>query len=323
MPMPVELSLLTVLLAAAFGFLTRWANICIVHAGERWLIHGRADVLFDFASCAAWSGLLLLPLAWMLPGEVQLAPYAIPALPLLAGALLFGFGASVNGACAFGTVAKIGAGELALLFSIPGYAAGLALGRSLGGMMPAMQASPVSMPNAFAWIWLAVLGLIGAAELRAILRAPHTSSREQRRQRDRLALIAMSLCGGLLFSMVHNSIYGRAVEPGVRWLARIPGMYEWSGLALLLAVLLGASLAGFIRSEWKLRPPRVARSLRALMGGVLMGAGAACVPGGNDFLVLWGAPSAALDALCALPLMVAGVLLGLRLGGARRALPAG
>jgi hypothetical protein len=312
-----------VLLAATFGFLTRWANICIVHAGERWLIRGRADVLLDFASCAAWSGLLLLPLAWTLHDPIQLAPYAIPALPLLAGALLFGFGASVNGACAFGTIAKIGAGELALLFSIPGYAAGLTLGRSLGVTSAPLQPSPVSMPDAVGGSWLLVLALVGAIELRAVLRAPSDSQREQRRRRDRLALIAMSLCGGLLFALVRNSIYGRAVEPGVRWLARIPGMYEWSGLALLAAVLLGAGIAGVVRGEWQLRMPRPLRSLRALAGGLLMGCGAAFVPGGNDFLVLWGAPSAAPDALCALPLMVAGVLLGLWIGGARRSVAAG
>ena len=131
-------------------------------------------------------------------------------------------------------------------------------------------------------------------------------------------LVAMSLCGGLLFSIVRNSIYGRAVEPGVRWLARIPGMYEWSGLSLLISVLGGATLAGVVRGEWRLRPPKALRSLRSFAGGTIMGTGAALIPGGNDFLVLWGAPSAAADAIAALTAMMIGVVLGLWLGGARR-----
>lgn len=311
--MNTGLFLATLALASGFGFLTRWANICIVHAGERWLVHRRADVLLDFASCAAFSGLLLVPLAWTMPGWMQLSPVAWPTLPLFAGALLFGLGASVNGACAFGTVARIGAGDFALLFSLPGYALGLVLGRGLGATRPTPWNSPVAHFDTVGLGWWLLLALLASLEVRAMRTAP-----PGRRRRDRLMLIAMSLCGGLLFAMVRNSIYGRAVEPGVRWLARIPGMYEWSGLTLLLAVLGGATVAGVIRSEWRWRPPQPLRSLQSLAGGTLMGCGAALIPGGNDFLVLWGAPSAAPDAMVALPAMVTGVLAGLWLGGSRR-----
>lgn len=301
-------------LAAAFGFLTRWVNICVVHAGEQWLIRGRIDSLLDFACCAAFSGLLLLPLAWADPDWMQLSAAATPSVPLLAGALLFGLGTTVNGACAFGTVARVGAGDLALLMSLPGYALGLAAGRGVGmGPVPTLP-SPVGHFSALALFWWLLLVAVAAIRLRAIAAAPQTP----RRRHDRLLLLAMSVCGGLLFAIVRNSIYGRAVEPGVRWLFRIPGMYEWSGALLLSAVFVGATAAGIVRREWKLRPPAALRSLRCLAGGLLMGAGAALIPGGNDFLILWGAPSAAVDAIVALPVMLAGVLVGLRLGGARR-----
>jgi hypothetical protein len=316
--MSLHLSIGVLLLTAAFGFLTRWANICIVHAGERWLIRGRADVLADFFSCAAFSGLALLPLAWTMRGGVQLSPATMPTLALLGGGLLFGLGASLNGACAFGTVARIGAGELALLLALPGYAGGLAAGRALGAAHAAMSPSPVTVPDALGIGWLLVLAFVAALELRAVLRAPHAQAQAARRRRDRLALIAMSVCGGLLFAIERNSIYSRAVEPAVRWAFGFPGPFDVSGVVLMTALLAGSVLAALLRRVWRLRPPRLQRSLRSLAGGAVMGAGASLVPGGNDFLVLWGAPSCAADAFVALAAMVAGVLAGLWLGGARR-----
>ena len=76
---------------------------------------------------------------------------------------------------------------------------------------------------------------------------------------------------------------------------------------LILAVLAGALLAARARNRLRLRRPTCAAVARCLAGGLLMGTGAALVPGGNDALVLHAAPGLALHAALAYAALVTGV----------------
>ncbi|MFX8266504.1 hypothetical protein ABTL47_19370, partial [Acinetobacter baumannii] len=90
--------------------------------------------------------------------------------------------------------------------SLPGYVLGLAAGRSFGILRPAVQASPMQHAGVVALLWWLALLVIAGTQLRRVMAA----AQPPRRRNDRLMLLAMSVCGGLLFAMVHHSIYGRA-----------------------------------------------------------------------------------------------------------------
>lgn len=83
---------------------------------------------------------------------------------------------------------------------------------------------------------------------------------------------------------------------------------------LVLALLLGMGASAWQRKSASLRPPRgPGQWLRHTAGGVLMGAGAAMVPGGNDTLLLNALPTLATQAVAAYLALLVGIATALSL----------
>lgn len=317
--MPLTLSAAVLLLAFAFGWSIRRSSICVVRAMQRWIVRGKPDVVLSLASCAAWGTLVLLPLAWWYGAPFSLAPALAVGLPLVAGAALFGIGAAINGGCSFGTVSRIGGGEASILLALPGYAAGVELLRAIGPMRGAGVPSPFGMsgPLGIA-VLLAAVALV-SRELAAIAggRYGGNDAAALRRRHVRRWLAVMSVSGALLFGIEHRSVFGDAVIPTVRWALGRGAAPEAAGLLILGAVLAGSVCAAIARGDWRWQRPRLRASTESFAGGAIMGAGTTMIAGGNDFLVLYGIPSGALEALAAIPVMLAATAAALWIGGAR------
>src|SRR5687768_4669810 len=118
------------------GYATQRGGICAVAATEALVRRGRPDRLLAFLFCAA-VGLTLLAAAAMygrnaFAGHAGSAALLGPAL----GGVVFGAGAWLNGACAFGTVAELGSGRLARLATFAGFLGGSALAFRAGLAAP-------------------------------------------------------------------------------------------------------------------------------------------------------------------------------------------
>jgi hypothetical protein len=184
------------------------------------------------------------------------------------------------------------------------------------------ELAPWLLPVLLAWVLLRLIGFgrlarsSGMASLRQRLLAPtyHLS----------VAAAVLGLAGGLLFATQGNWSYTNFLRTGVlHLLGDAPALTLWHG------VLVGGLMIGMVASALQRRslawrwPPRALDWLRHTAGGVLMGAGAAMVPGGNDTLLLSGLPgltTAALASYVAMLLAIAAVMEAMR--RARIPLPA-
>lgn len=293
--MSAALTGLALLAAALMGAALQRGATCLVVAVDEVMEHRRVSRLLAIvaaAGCVSASLLLLRDLG-------------MPAMPpagralgsaVLAGSLAMGVGAVINGACAFGTVARLGAGEWAYAATPVGFFAGCTLVRALGwqAAMPVHDAAPLfALPAGSGWVATA-LAMAGCAAL--LLR---------RRFDGLAATVAIGWTFALLLVAAGAWAYtdllaelAQGMQAGVGW-----------RIALTVALLVGSLVAGCHawRAQWP--PPR--QWLRCGAGGALMGLGGSLVPGGNDGLLLLAMPLGWPYAWAAFVAMVAAIAAGL------------
>ena len=295
----------SIALASLVGFAAARGGICAVRAIED-VMDGRGGALFfGFLKCSAWVAAVTLPLAWAMAPGARLALAHPVAWPAAAGGLLFGIGAALNGGCAFSTVTHIGAGDLGKAFALPGLGLGFAVHDLwVASLVPASapRPGPLAEPEPWSLALLAALWVWAAREAaRMGLPAPAASSRRADR-----AFAAIAL-GSAALQILHGPwAYTAGLEQSAAWAAGI-GSAPSALLPLLFAGLFaGAVLSARLGGRARLRPPTRATAFASLAGGVLMGAGAALVPGGNDGLVLHSLPGLLPHAALAYGSLVAG-----------------
>lgn len=286
---------LALLAAALMGAALQRGATCLVVAVDEVMQRRRLSRLLAIvaaAGCVSASLLLLRDLG------VPAMPPAGRALGIavLAGSVAMGLGAVVNGACAFGTVARLGSGEWAYAATPVGFFAGCTLVRALGwhAAMPVDAAAPLfALPAGSGWV-AAGLATAGCAALLL------------RRRFDGLAatvaigwtFAVLLVAGGAWAYTDLLAELAQGMQAGVGW-----------RIALAAALLAGSLLAGCRawRAQW---PPR-RQWLRCGGGGALMGLGGSLVPGGNDGLLLLAMPLGWPYAWAAFVAMVAAIAAGL------------
>jgi hypothetical protein len=298
--------MLALLAVFAMGFFVQRGATCMVATVEEVVARGKWNRAGALAEAAIWStGLLLIASAL---GAMMASPKAFEPgwIPVIGGALL-GFGAWVNGACVFGTIARLGNGELRMAGTLLGYPAGTLLFASLAEMrMPAVPAHAVApvtamaLGAAFAALFVVRAGLAWRA---GGFCGPRQVARMIQQPWPATVLIGLTVAAAYLFvggawawMDVFNALpRGNIMDIG------------WRGV--LFAALVAGSLAGGISGgHLKLELPNPYAFLACLAGGALMAMGSLLIPGYNDSLILFGAsfllPHAIL-ALAAMALVVA------------------
>jgi len=294
-----------VALALLMGYAIQRGGTCTVAALEE-LVHQRR-----------WTRLraLLEASLWVLGGFVLLRALGrLPQLPMgyplhwhaAFGGALLGLGALINGGCVFAVVARVGCGQWAWLATPAGFLLGYALMARWTGAATAM---PLALPG---WLQEIPLGwglLVGAA---ALLRLAWLAWRAvahwrlgQRAWSPHLATIVIGLTFLLLFVSVGAWAYTDVLAELASGRFMQLGLRGW----LLPAMFVGALYGGWTAGLWQHRWPSRVTLARCVCGGLLMGAGAVLVPGGNDSLTLFGMPLLWPNAWLAFASMCALVLL--------------
>ncbi|MGD9835178.1 MAG: YeeE/YedE thiosulfate transporter family protein [Piscinibacter sp.] len=295
--------------AALIGFAAHRASLCNVRAVAEIMNGGSAHMLGSLLQAALWmatlTGVLVLGFGRALP------PVLMPSSMgwALAGGWLFGAGAALNGGCSLSTLHRLADGELGMLATL----AGLVLGVLAWAAAGVLHAGVVWLPVVPAWIrWPALAPwLLLALALWALLRVrafgrlwrsqPEPSLRRRvlaPRYHLSVSAAVMGLAGGLLYATHGAWSYTNHLRTSV--------LHAWGGgaaapsgahSALVIALVGGMAASALQRGSvaWR-RPSGPGGWLRHGAGGVLMGAGAAMVPGGNDTLLLNGLPTLALQA---------------------------
>ncbi len=309
------MAFLALALAFLAGFALQRGNICAVLA-VREVVEERDWRRFAaILECAVWAlaGLLIAEaLALMRRSEWPAQPSFLLAT---FGGAAFGAGALLNGACAFGTIGRLAAGEWGFVAMPAGFFLGAAGAHALGAVAPAGESAALSGPllaptiaalAAFAAfrLWSAWRAAPGPAAMLATVRAAHWP--------PALAMAVTGLANVALLTLVFAWPYttllvdvalGHAMDVALR--------------VLLIALLVGGAIIGALSAgRFMLRGPSPAGAASSLAGGALMGAGAMLIPGGNDGLVLLGLPLLQPSAFAAYAAMAGVIALGF---AARRA----
>jgi len=316
-------------LGALLGFSAHRASICSVKAVEEVLTTRRAYLLASFGKTVLWTMAVTMPLLWLVP-ETRVNETGWPlTLYGLAGGLVFGVGAACNGGCAFSTLTRLGSGQLSMLLTLAGFGLGV-VGHTLldtPTLMPTDLAAGGFLAQTGVWsgVLLVALLLWGLWEARHLWHsrpAGHDLLALALADRYRLSTAALliGISNAVLYALHGNWAYTSTLARSVRQAAASsgepPGGFAW---LLFLSVIVGIVFSAWQRRSFQLRwRPNLEWSPH-LIGGTLMGLGAALVPGGNDALLLHGIPWLSPHAIPAYLAMLLGIALALtlmHLGGA-------
>ena len=308
--------------AALMGFAAHRASLCNVRAVAEIMSSHTAHMLSSLMQAALWMALLVGAITLL--ADHPPPPVSMPSRMAwaLAGGWLFGLGAALNGGCSLSTLHRLADGELGMLATLLGLALGVVSWAVLwtnGGIFRPVEFTPVTSlwtrwPALGPWVLLALAlwALSRVAALRQLARSSASASIGQRVLAPRYHLTVsaalLGLAGGVLFSTQGAWSYTNHLRTSV--------LHAWAGghapaanhSALVVALVLGMVASAVQRGsiEWR-RPQRAVAWLRHTGGGMLMGAGAAMVPGGNDTLLLNALPTLALQAIGAYLAMLAGI----------------
>lgn len=287
------------LLAAVVGFAAHRASLCTVKAVTEVMSSGTAHMFGSFARAALWAAAVA--------GVVGLMGSVAPQAPVvwsssfsLAGAFVFGVGAALNGGCSLSTLQRLIDGELSMLATLVGLAAGVALGQALitsGGV--SAQPVPVSpWTTRPAWAVVLLMGLIlwCVREAFRLRRAALPSSSiwarlDQPTYRPASAAVLMGVAAGTLYPLQGAWTYTNFLrsEAGAWFGAALPPS-DYHAL-LVASLLAGMLLSARQRNSFHVRTAPASVCLRSAFGGALMGIGVALIPGGNDTLLLAAIPA--------------------------------
>jgi uncharacterized protein len=297
----IVLFMVSIVCAVCFGFATQHGGLCVVSGIADVLDHRSTRVFLSFFRISVWVALVTIPICWLYSASHLPMVYA-PDLAVIAGGFMFGIGAAVNGGCSFGTLIRFGAGELSFIASFIGMAIGVWLQRHL-----LMSADPfpkgLSVLAHPSWPGLVLLGIIALFCLRELVLLPGWKGAGSRSPEQ--AAMAIGLAGGALYIFNGPWPYMVAFDQLVN--RSRPNQLHGLVLAgITFATLAGATLGAMrnnmfrIHCQWRLLPLRI-------LGGVMMGFGAALIPGGNGVLVLHAFPALSPHAVPAYIALILGV----------------
>jgi toxin CptA len=307
------LLVLAIVLAFVAGFALQRGGICAVAAVHELVSEGRSARFVSFLECAAWAliGLLIAHVAgWM---SVSAWPQQTSLTMAALGGAVFGAGALLNGACAFGSAARFAAGEVSFLALIPGFVLGAAAGMGVGwgaDMTPEAPAALALRGAGFAVLTLALTVFL-VWRLWSAWRAAPTlvQTRTALAERDwhpALAMAVIAFANVALLLIVFAWPYTTLLVD----FAFARGMDLVARTIIVIVFLAGAWWGAQSAERFAIRNADWRTYAARFGGGVLMGFGAALIPGGNDAHVLLGLPLLQPAAFVAYAMMVCVIALG-------------
>jgi hypothetical protein len=273
-------------LGFVLGFALNHGSVCTVIAATELVSEKRPARMIALAECAVWAALVYAILKTTPAMQQGWSPlgYLVPA------AVLFGIGAYVNGACALGSVAHFGNGDIDFGFTFFGIFAVYSIDALLGFVphRPPMSASVPIGP-----------GLLAIA-LAAILAIRFGVSRRSETNFWRLALSMGAIA-------IPSTILA-VLEPGFSITTSLGSMVSIpvAGAVISVSMFSGSFVSARLRQRrFALNWPRVKSVIRRTLGGALMGLSALLIPGGNDTMLMIGFPMGAWQAALAYVLFAA------------------
>ena len=306
-------------LAMLMGFVADRTNLCTVSAVAEIMTERRAYILWNITKIVLW----ILAITTLIDFFLKATPMNDDRFTLgwmsLGGGLIFGAGAALNGGCSLQTITRLGRGNLGVILSVAGMPLGAALARVLlirfPELLPTREEEPLVLPYAVQLTLVALSCLLILWESARLMRGYRLSQWRARLlaadYQPASSAALLGIANGTLFSLVGTWMFTytliqsltNAFYPDSVLYRAIPVQLWW----LLGAYLLGITVSAIHSRHALLQTTPEPMWIRYFFGGVLMGLGAALVPGGNDMLLFNGIPGLSLHALPAYLAMLLGI----------------
>ena len=337
-PFPI-VAVIGVFIGILTGFFVRRARLCSFGAIESALAGGdwRRMKIFALALGVALAGTqLLVAGGWLDLTKTTYVAGKIPWFSTVIGSLVFGLGMALVGTCAFGSLIRLGGGDLRSLvvLMVFGAVAYAVLRGSLSGLriqffeqwtLPAPGDGPSALSMWLANLWGAKVGFALALVLAATL-ASLTILDRRLWKAPRLVtagvVLGLGVIGGWLATGVFVDDFATNlrvqsltfVAPVARTLfGAMIGGPDWFdfGVGTVIGVAAGAFVAARLADDFRWEAFDDAREMgRHLFGAVLMGIGGILAGGCT---IGQGLTAGSLTAMT-WPISFIGILLGARLG---------
>ncbi|MDE2364768.1 MAG: YeeE/YedE family protein [Hyphomicrobiales bacterium] len=286
---------ITLGLALATGMALSRANMCFMraaHAVSEGRYHPLVNVLLTVAAATV---------VFSVTGRLGMrdpAPWLLPGVTTVVGAILFAIGARLNGACTIGTMGRLAHGDIGALATF----AGGALAVLVTPRAPAMGAQPAWFPGVELY-WVGIVVLVALVALAMLLRG------EEKLERT----VETILLGG--FAALLYSLRGQtSLMDAASAVAREGTMHEPVVVALA-GLFVGAIGVSIATGRFHLSLARPRRIPFEFFGGALMTAGALSIPGASDVVAFYGLPSGSPHAVVAWIVILVTVAFSFRLTG--------
>ncbi len=306
----------SLILAAVLGFAAHRASVCTVKAVAEVVGTGQAYMFLGFLKTVLWVMAITIPIIWWLPDTHGTQRSWGMSTVVLLGGFLFGMGAALNKGCAFSTLSRLGDGQLSMLVTLAGFCTGIYAYAQLFEVYTWPRATPLeaalTTPNVWTiglvgtlWIWVAREG----TRLWRTRRGSTAWWRLVHADRYRLSTAAavLGITSGVLYALHGTWAYTGTISEEIHHVVTgdpAPSTIRWG---LLAAVLFGMGWSSWQRRSFRLDwRPSLSWAV-SFPAGLLMGFGAALVPGSNDVLILHGIPGLSPHALPAYLAMVIGI----------------
>lgn len=339
-PLPAwAVALIGGLIGCVIGYTARRGRLCTFGALEDAFVGGNFRRLKVLAIALATAILCLQALivsGALAPQSIRYLPQALPWLSMALGGLMFGFGMALVGTCAFGSLVRLGGGDLRSLIVIIVYAvAALAIMR--GGLVPfriaVLESQRLVIPGgvqadlAALVSWLAGANLrIAVAVLCGFALLAWAFSRRDIFKTPRLVTAGIALGFGVgaawLVTGVLVDQMDVVVSPeGLGFVGPVANTLQalafqsdavWTfGIATVAGTVIGAGLASVLYDEFRWEAFDDQHEMRRhIFGGAIMGLGGVMAGGCTIGQGITAGSALALSW----PITVGGMALGARLG---------
>jgi len=306
--------LLVFISALCFGFMARKVGICLVAAVAEILMEKKIKRLISILSASIW-GIFALWLLGCLGYSIFAFHYDFHLLSLLGG-FLFGFGAGLNMGCNISTLNKLCTGQIVMMATIVGWGIGFSLFILSPILHPValrqinavalMPQNLLSFLCAFLWLLLwVVVWKKGANPQHSFLqkiKAPQ--------YRGMSAAIIIGFLTAVLTYFIADWSPTTQFFSYIQIVLKQQSSQEFSLLSIFptFALLAGMVLASFHSKAFKITKAPLKSWLRHGFAGIMMGLGAAMIPGGNDALIFIALPILSPHAPLAFLMILLGIM---------------
>jgi len=294
------------LLAFIFGYAVNRANTCATAAIKDLVYNRRPHRMIALGVSAAWAAAVLIPGTWLFPAHF-FRPAPVPFVHAILGGAMFGYGAYINRACSFGTLYHLTSGDLNFLGALFGMFAGIFAALRLGFDAPA--ALPTN-PEKTAVLQVLLYAIAILAILLSFFNEHDEGNRRLRSfGSNTVHAVAVGMTGAILYAAFGRWTYATLISDGAHLAA---GSLRIAAIETMLTAILSAIGGGIAASigsgGFLLRSFRPRAFSQHFAGGIFLGIGSLLIGGGNDFLLVYGAPSGSSFAFIALAAMTATLL---------------